>query len=92
LYFLNRPESKKKPYGLYSSGLGVSFSFDPLFSNPTDPKWQMFAKEYNSLAIKTLGGKPSPIQTQWLKPDELVIPKKLAHPRFTTAYYLQFLG
>ena len=92
LYFLNRPESKKKPYGLYSSGPGVSFSFDPLFSNPTDPKWQMFAKEYNSLAIKTLGGKPSPIQTQWLKPDELVIPKKLAHPRFTTAYYSQFLG
>jgi hypothetical protein len=52
----------------------------------------MFAKEYNSLAIKTLGGKPSPIQTQWLKPDDLVIPKKLAHPRFTTAYYSQFLG
>lgn len=92
LYFTNRPESKKKPYGLYSSGPGVSFSFDPIFSNPNDPKWQLFAKEYNKLAIKTLGANPSPIQTQWLKPGDLVIPKKLANPRFTTAYYSQFLG
>ncbi|RLT17495.1 MAG: FAD-binding oxidoreductase [Planctomycetota bacterium] len=92
LYLVNRPESKKKPYGLYSGGPGVSFSFDPIFSTPTDPKWQLFAKNYNSLAIKTLNGKPSPIQTQWLKPGDLIIPKKLAHPRFTTNYYSQFLG
>lgn len=92
LYFINRPESKKKPYGLYSSGPGISFSFDPIFSNPNEPKWQLFAKEYNSLAIKTLGGNPSPIQTQWLKTGDLMIPKKLANPRFTTTYYSQFLG
>ena len=92
LYFINRPESKMKPHGLYSTGPGVSFSFDPIFSNPNDPNWRLFAREYNNLAIKTLGGKPSPIQTQWLRPGDLIIPKKLAHPRFTTNYYLQFLG
>lgn len=92
LYFVNRPESKKKPHGLYSGGKGVSFSFDPIFSNPSDPNWQLFAKEYNSLAIKTLHGRPSPIQTQWLKSGDLLIPKKLSHPRFTTKYYSQFLG
>lgn len=92
LYFVNRPESEKKPYGLYSGGKGVSFSFDPIFSNPTDYRWQLFAKEYNGLAIKTLHGRPSPIQTQWLKSGDLLIPEKLSNPRFTTKYYSQFLA
>jgi len=33
-YFVNRPDKTKKPFGLYSSGPGVSFSFDPFCSNP----------------------------------------------------------
>ena len=91
-YFVNRLETEKKPFGLYSAGPGVSFSFDPLCSNPTDPLWQRFAQEYNKLAIHTLGGSVSPIQTQWLQPGDLRIPKKLARPRFTTQYYEQFLA
>lgn len=92
LYFVKRPESKLKPYGLYSQGPGISFSFDPIYSNPNDPKWQLFAKSYNPLAIKQLKARPSPIQTQWLERGDLIIPNKLAHPRFTTPYYAQFLG
>ena len=45
-----------------------------------------------SVRSKTLGGKVSPIQTQWLKPGDVTIPRKLAKPRFTTKYYEQFLG
>ena len=90
-YFVNRLEQEKKPFGLYSGGPGVSFSFDPICSNPTDPLWQRFAKEYNQLAIHRLGGRASPIQTQWLLPGDVKIPKKLARPRFTTKYYQQFL-
>ena len=90
-YFVNRPEKEKKPFGLYSGGPGVSFSFDPFCSNPIDPLWHQFAKEYNKLAIHTLGANASPIQTQWLQPGDVKIPKKLARPRFTTKYYEQFL-
>jgi hypothetical protein len=90
-YFVNRPEQARKPYGLYSGGPGVSFSFDPFASNPVEPRWQQFAKEYNKLAIHTLGGNGSPIQTQWLEPGDVKIPRKLARPRFTTKYYEQFL-
>lgn len=90
-YFVNRPEKEKKPFGLYSGGPGVSFSFDPFCSNPIDPLWQQFAKAYNKLAIHTLGGNASPVQTQWLQPGDVKIPKKLARPRFTTKYYEQFL-
>ena len=90
-YFVNRPEKAKKPYGLYSDGPGVSFSFDPFSSNPAEPRWQRFAAEYNKLAIHTLGGRASPIQTQWLKRGDVTIPRKLARPRFTTKYYEQFL-
>jgi hypothetical protein len=70
----------------------VSFSFDPFSSNPNDPRWQRFAKEYNTLALRTLGGRASPIQTQWLEPGDILIPAKLARRRFTTPYYRQFLG
>ena len=42
-YFVNRPEKAKKPFGLYSDGPGVSFSFDPFSSNPAEPRWQRFA-------------------------------------------------
>ncbi len=91
-YFVNRPVSAKKPYGLYSSGPGVSFSFDPFSSNPAEPRWQRFSQSYNRFAIETLGGKVSPIQTQWLKPGDVTIPRKLARSRFTTKYYEQFLG
>ena len=90
-YFVNRGEKAKKPFGLYSAGPGVSFSFDPFCSNPTDPLWQQFARKYNRLAIHTLGANASPIQTQWLQPGDLKIPRRLARPRFTTAYYQQFL-
>ena len=88
---VNRPERAKKPFGLYSGGPGVSFSFDPFCSNPADPRWRQFAEAYNKLAIGTLGGKASPIQTQWLQPGDVKIPGKLARPRFTTKYYDQFL-
>ncbi len=90
-YFVHRPERKLKPYGIYSGGPGISCSFDPIYCNPNDPLWQQFSKEYNRLAIDTLGGNPSPIQTQWLQPGDVRIPKKLARSRFTTPYYQQFL-
>ncbi len=90
-YFVRRPSTEKKPYGLYSGGPGISFSFDPFCSNPADPRWQHFAREYNQLAIHTLGGNASPIQTQWLRRGDVAIPRKLARPRFTTPYYQQFL-
>lgn len=89
-YFVNRPDKAKKPFGLYSSGPGVSFSFDPFCSNPADPRWVRFGKEYNKLAL-SLGGNVSPIQTQWLERGDLKIPRILARPRFTTKYYEQFL-
>lgn len=90
-YFVNRPEKAKKPFGLYSAGPGVSFSFDPFSSNPVELRWQQFAEEYNKLAIRRLGGNGSPIQTQWLEPGDVRIPRTLARPRFTTKYYEQFL-
>jgi hypothetical protein len=90
-YFVKRPEKEKKPFGLYSGGPGVSFSFDPFCSNPADPLWQQFIQEYNGVALHTLGGNASPIQTQWLQPGDLKIQRKLARPRFTTKYYEQFL-
>ncbi len=89
-YFVNRPDTAKKPFGLYSSGKGVSFSFDSFCSNPADPRWVRFGKEYNKLAL-SLGGNVSPIQTQWLQRGDLEIPRMLARPRFTTKYYEQFL-
>ncbi len=91
-YFVTRPPQERKPFGLYSGGPGVSFSFDPLTSNPADPAWQQYSREYNELAIHRLGGKASPIQTQWLKAGDVTIPRKLARPRFTTPYYAQFLA
>jgi len=90
-YFVNRPPTARKPFGLYSGGPGVSFSFDPFCSNPLEPRWQQFAREYNGLAIRALGGNASPIQTQWLEPGDVQIPRRLARPRFTTKYYQQFL-
>jgi hypothetical protein len=69
----------------------VSFSFDPFCSNPADPRWRRFSEGYNKLAIARLGGRASPIQTQWLQPGDIAIPRKLARPRFTTKYYAQFL-
>ena len=90
-YFVNRLDKAKKPFGLYSSGPGISFSFDPFCSNPADPRWHRFSQAYNKLAIQTLGGNASPIQTQWLESGDVKIPIKLARPRFTTAYYQQFI-
>jgi hypothetical protein len=57
-FVVNRPERWKKPFGVYSDGPGVSFSFDPFCSNPNDPLWQDFARTYNQLAIHTLGATP----------------------------------
>ena len=91
LYFVRRPDRSRKPFGLYSGGPGVSFSFDPVFSDPVDPRWQRFARDYNQVAVHELGGRASPIQTQWLTAADLRIPKRLARPRFTTEYYAQFL-
>ena len=54
--------------------------------------WHQFAHEYNKLAIHTLGGNASPIQTQWLQAGDVKIPKKLARPRFTTTFYEKFLN
>lgn len=90
-YFVHRPERRLKPYGIYSGGPGISCSFDPIYCNPNNLLWQKFAKEYNRLAINTLGGNPSPIQTQWLQPGDVNIPRKLARSRFITPYYRQFL-
>jgi hypothetical protein len=91
-YFVERPVRDRKPYGLYSGGPGVSFSFDPFCSNPNDSLWHEFSVGYNRLAIHELGGNASPIQTQWLKPGDVNIPKSLARNRFTTKYYGQFLS
>lgn len=85
-YFVQRPAKEKKTFGLYSGGPGVSFSFDPICSNPAEPLWQQFSREYNELAIHRLGANASPIQTQWLKKGDVRIPRKLAKPRFTTPY------
>lgn len=86
-YFVRRPEKAQKPYGLYSGGPGVSFSFDPFCADPADKRWHQFSRDYNKLAIHGLGGNASPIQTQWLEPGDVRIPKILTRPRFTTAYY-----
>jgi hypothetical protein len=90
-YFVHRPEKERKPFGIYSGGSGISCSFDPIYCNPNEPLWQRFAKEYNRVAIDQLRGNPSPIQTQWLQPGDIGIPRKLARERFTTPYYEQFL-
>ena len=92
IYFVRRLPATKKPHGLYSGGPGISVSFDPVFSNPVDPLWQQFAKAYNQVAIHSLGGRASPIQTQWLTPADLTIPRQSARTRFATKYYAQFLG
>ena len=91
-YFVNRPAKEKKPFGLYSGGPGVSFSFDPFWYNPVDPQWQEFFREYNRLAIDTLGAKVSPIQMQWLQAGDLTISRKLARARLTTNSTQQFLA
>lgn len=91
-YFVHRPEKEKKPFGIYSGGPGISFSFDPFCSNPNDPQWQQFLREYNKLAIQKLGGNASPIQTQYLEAGDVRIPEKLASPRFTTEFYAKFLA
>ncbi|MEF3366746.1 FAD-dependent oxidoreductase [Methylocystis sp. 9N] len=90
-YFVHRPPRDRKPFGLYSDGPGVSFSFDPFASDPNDARWQEFSRRYNELAIHRLGARASPIQTQWLKKGDIVIPRRLARPRFTTPYFSQFL-
>ena len=90
-FFINRLESSRKPFGIYSAGPGVSFSFDPFHSSPDDPLWQEFSRAYNKLAIHDLGANASPTQTQWLQRGDVKIPRKLARPRFTTKYYEQFL-
>ena len=90
-FFVNRPETAKKPFGVYSAGPGVSFSFDPFCENPNDRLWQEFSRGYNQLAIHQLGANASPTQTQWLRPGDVSIPRRLARPRFTTEYYEQFL-
>ncbi len=92
IYFMRRLPTMKKPHGLYSGGPGISISFDPIFSNPVDPLWQRFAKAYNQVAIHSLGGTASPIQTQWLTSADLKIPRQVARGRFTTKYYAQFLS
>jgi hypothetical protein len=90
-YFVRRQRAELKPFGLYSGGPGLSFSFDPLCSDPEEPRWQEFSRRYNELAIRTLGARVSPIQTQWLKKGDVAIPRRLAMPRFTTAYFADFL-
>ena len=90
-YFVRRPEAGRKPFGIYSGGPGMSFSFDPFCSNPAEPRWQEFARRYNQLAIHRLGGRASPIQTQWLQRGDISIARQLARPRFTTPYFAQFL-
>lgn len=90
-YFVHRPPREQKPFGLYSDGPGVSFSFDPFASDPNDARWQEFSRRYNEVAIHGLGARPSPIQTQGLTKGDVVIPRRLARARFTTPYFSQFL-
>jgi len=90
-FFVTRPQKDQKPFGVYSGGPGVSFSFDPFGSDPNDPLWQEFSRQYNRLAIHTLGANASPTQTQWLQRGDVTIPRRLTRPRFTTEYYEQFL-
>ncbi len=90
-YFVRRQAKEKKPFGVYSGGPGVSFSFDPICSNPEEPLWQQFSREYNEIAVHKLGANASPVQTQWLRKGDVRIPRSLARPRFTTPYYARFL-
>lgn len=90
-YFVRRPPREQKPFGLYSDGPGVSFSFDPIHSDPADARWQEFSRRYNELAIRGLGARVSPIQTQWLKKGDVAIPRRLARERFITPYFAEFL-
>ncbi|MGD9539396.1 FAD-binding oxidoreductase [Methylocystis sp.] len=90
-YFVNRLPRAQKPFGLYSDGPGVSFSFDPFCSDPCSPRWQDFSRRYNRLAIDSLGARVSPIQTQWLGKGDVTIPKRLTRSRFTTRYFGEFL-
>lgn len=90
-YAVRRSETIDKPYGLYSGGPGISFVFDPYFSDPVDPNWQNFCHQYNRVAIFELGAKVSPIQTQWLSDADLRIPATLVRQRFLTPYYSQFV-
>lgn len=90
-YFVRRPPTAEKPFGLYSGGPGVSFSFDPFCSDPSDPRWEEFSRGYNELALRGLGAKASPIQTQWLQKGDISIPRRLARTRYTTPYFAEFL-
>ena len=91
LYAVRRGPSSAKPYGLYSGGIGTSFVLDPYFSDPLDEHWREFSKQYNRVAIDTLGARVSPVQTQWLHQGDFRISKSMSHSRFTTAYYKNFL-
>jgi quinol monooxygenase YgiN len=68
-----------------------------IFQNLADPCDFTFVEEWSSDAAldahrqAPLGGRASPIQTQWLGRGDVTIPRKLARPRFTTTYYEQFL-
>lgn len=73
-----------KPYGIYSDGLGIPCSFDPIDCNLSDSLWQPFSKEYNRLAIDTLGANSPLIQTQWLQPGDVHISRKLTRGRCVT--------
>ena len=91
LYAVRRGPSSAKPYGLYSGGIGTSFVLDPYFSDPLDEHWREFSKQYNRVAIDTLGARVSPVQTPWLHQGDFRISKSMSHSRFTTAYYKNFL-
>ena len=90
-YFVNRPEKAKKPFGLYSDGPGVSFSFDPFSRTRRSRAGSASQRNTTSLPSTSSAARASPIQTQWLKRGDVTIPRKLARPRFTTKYYEQFL-
>jgi FAD/FMN-containing dehydrogenase len=58
IYFVKRLAKEKKPYGLYSSGPGVSFSFDPICSNPAEPLWHSFRANIMNLPFTSWGPTP----------------------------------
>ena len=89
-YAVHRNDASTKPYGLYSGGPGISIVLDPYTSNPLDKHWIAFCKQYNHIAIEKLGARVSPIQTQWLKQGDCIIPQTLIKSRFLTNYYQTF--
>ncbi len=99
-YFVQRiPE---KPSGWFSQqgkGFdhpGLSFTLDPVYTNPSDPTWTKFLKESISFALAH-GGRVALTQTRFVtREDYLKAPGNVPladapNHRFTSAFFEKFL-